>query len=339
MPRSAVFALAGLALALVPARAPAWNSVGHLAVAKLAYDQLGDGEKLKLYGILKSHPHFEMFLAAGRPAGVEEAEWVILRAAIWSDWVRPRDKDPRGPAATKYNRPEDHYVNVPLIDPKDADALAGKTLVNPDTMNIVSALKQRCNEVRLKNVAAEDKAVAVCWIFHLVGDIHQPMHNVAYFSSAPAFKDGDLGGNKFAIRVNGRGTKLHTYWDNLLGDDPQYLDDSGDRQARIYQQAIAVATALRGRELAAADRERLEKNRTFQSWSNEGFELAKSVAYRKADGSGLLEAVEAKFNQAVPDTAPEVGEKYIETAKATAEVRVILAGRRLADRVKLVLAK
>src|SRR3954468_16716340 len=176
MPRSLAGALAGLVVALVPAKAPAWNSVGHLAVAKLAHDQLEDGQKLKLFEILKHHPHFEAFLAAGRPDGVNEAEWVILRAAVWPDWVRPRDKDPRGPAVTKYHRAEDHYVNIPLIDPKDADALAGKTLVGPDTMNIVCALKRRCNEITAKTVAVEDKAVAVCWVLHLIGDIHQPMH-------------------------------------------------------------------------------------------------------------------------------------------------------------------
>src|SRR5262245_2630942 len=145
MARAAGF-LAGLVVLLLPRPAPAWNSVGHLTVAKLAYDQLSDGEKLKLYQILKTHPHFDQFLAAGRPAGIEEAEWVVLRSAVWPDWVRPREKDSRGPAVTRYHRGEDHYVNVPLIDPKDADFFAGKTLINPDTMNILAALKQRCNE-------------------------------------------------------------------------------------------------------------------------------------------------------------------------------------------------
>ena len=339
MLRSLAFALAGLAVALAPAPAAAWNSVGHLAVSKLAYDQLDDGQKLKLFDILKRHPHFEMFLAAGRPDGVNEAEWVITRASIWPDWVRPRDKDPRGPAVTKYHRAEDHYINIPFIDPKDADALAGKTLVSPDTMNVVCALKQRCNEIMGKTVAVEDKAVAICWVFHLIGDIHQPMHGVAYFSTAAAYRDGDMGGNKFGIKVNGRGMNLHRFWDDVLGDDPMYLDDTSDRQARIHRQAVTAATALRGRELPDADRERLEKNRTFQSWAEESFELAKTVAYQKGDGTGLLEGVELRFGQPVPDSAPEVGEKYVERAKATAEVRAVMAGRRLADRLRVVLSK
>ena len=49
-------------------------------------------------------------------------------------------------------------------------------------------------------------------------------------------------------------------------------------------------------KLTDADKADLEKNVTFESWSREGFELAKTISYRKGDGSGLLKAVEVKFN-------------------------------------------
>lgn len=338
MCRLAAILCAVVVLAL-PRAAPAWNSVGHLAIAKLAYDRLDDGEKLRVYELLKKHPHFEQFLAAGRPAGVEEPEWVFMRASVWPDWVRPRDKDPRGPALTKFHRSEDHYINVPFVDPKDEAAFAGKTLINPDVMNVRAALQQRCNEVHARNVADEDKAVALCWVLHLIGDVHQPMHAVSYFADNPSFRAGDLGGNKVAVKANGKGMNLHAFWDNVLGDDPRYTDDSADRQVRIHEQALGVATALRGRELDAIQAERLEKNRTFQSWIDESFELARTVAYQKGDGSGLLPMIESKFGQPVPDSAPELGEQYVRRAKATAEVRALLAGRRLADRLKQVLGK
>jgi len=331
--------LSGMVLALTAGRAPAWNSVGHLAVAKLAYDQLADGHKTKLFLLLKTHPHYEEFLAAGRPADVNEVEWVVLRASVWPDWVRPRGKDPRGSGVTRFHRGEDHYVNIPLIDPKDAEFFAGKTLVSPDIMNIVSALQQRGNELKTKTAAPEDQAVALCWLFHLVGDIHQPLHNVAYFSSNPAFVHGDLGGNKFGVRVNGRKWKLHTYWDELLGEDPNYTDDSAERHVKIYKQAMAVAETLRGLSLSQEDKDKLAKNTTFESWSQEGVELARTFAYQKTDGSGVLEGVEVKFNGSMPDSAPEVGAEYDKKAHAIAEVRVVLAGRRLSERMKALVAR
>lgn len=313
-------------------RAPAWNSVGHLAVSKLAYDQLEDQNRLALFQILKSHPHYKEFLAAGRPAEVSEVEWVVMRCSVWPDWVRPRRKDNRD--VSKYHRGEEHYVNIPFIDPKDDKTFAGKTLIDPDLPNIVTALKQRANDLKTKTAAAEDRAVAACWVFHLVGDIHQPMHNVSYFSSDPAFMRGDLGGNKFGIMADGRRWRLHAFWDDLLGLDADYADDSSNHQANLHNQAVKIALKLRSLPMTDADKDKLKTNTTFESWSREGFELARTVVYQKSDGSGILKPVEVKADR-VPDDVEEVGKQYIETARATAQRQAVLAGKRLADRIKL----
>ena len=333
------FILACTLLTTLPQAAYAWNSVGHMAVAKLVYDRLDDGHKKKLFTLLQSHPHYERYLAAGRPDNVSEVEWAIVRTSVWPDWVRPRgDKDSRGAEVTRYHRPEDHYVNVPFIDPKDAAVFAGKTLIDPDLTNILDALKQRCNEVRTKTTADIDKAIAVCWIFHLVGDIHQPLHNVAYFNDTKDYRRGDLGGNLFGVRAGGQRVKLRAYWDNLLGDDSNYADDSANHQARIFREALKVADSLRGLQLADAEQKKLADNTTFKSWSQESFELAKCVGYRQSDGK-ILAGVPAPFKGPIPEAAPEVGDDYIKTARATAEVRIVLAGQRLAERLKLVLGK
>ena len=124
-----------------------------MAVAKLAYDQLDTGDQVRLFKLLKNHPHYERFLAASRPADVNEAEWVVMRSSWWSDWIRPRRKDNR-PDATRYHRGEDHYVNIPLIEPADEQFFAGKTLVNPDLPNILTALKSRCNDIHTKTATS-----------------------------------------------------------------------------------------------------------------------------------------------------------------------------------------
>ena len=292
-------------------RAWGWNSIGHLTSAKLAYDRLGDTQRTTLFALLQRHPHFRQYLAFGRPPEVSEAEWVILRASVWPDWVRPRHHDPRGPAVTRYNRPEEHYINVPVIDPKDTAAFAGKTLISPDKTDIICALRERCNDLRISSAAPEDRAVAICWIFHLLGDIHQPLHNAAYFSSEEGFRQGDQGGNKFGVKVNGRKWKLHAYWDDVLGEDSDYADDSEQHQQEIFREAMKLADHLRGLKLTARDDAQLADNRTFESWSREGFEVAKTVAYQKADGSGILDHVEVKnFGAPIPDDAPEAGATY-----------------------------
>ena len=97
---------------------------------------------------------------------------------------------------------------MPLIDPKDTAFFAGKTLIPPDRTDVICRTKARCNDLGTKNAAAEDKAVEICWIFHLVGDIHQPLHNAEYFSSEEGFQHGDQGGNRFGVKINGRKWKL-----------------------------------------------------------------------------------------------------------------------------------
>lgn len=316
--------------------ASAWNAIGHMTIAKIAYDDLDAKRQIALFNLLKQHPHFKDHLSASRPAEIEsEVQWVILRSSVWSDWIRGTKKDSLGAPINRYHRGEEHYVNIPFIDPKDAEFFAGKTLIDPDLPNIVTALKQRSNDLKTKTAAAEDRAIAACWLFHLVGDIHQPLHNVAYFSSEPAFRKGDLGGNVFGIKANGRKWKLHQFWDDVLGEDSNYNDDTGKHQRRLYLEAVKLAESLRGVKLTDADFDKLAKNRTFESWSRESFELARTVGYQKADGSGLLKAVAIPFKMPIPDDADEVGKEYINRARATAEKQVVLAGKRLADRVRV----
>ena len=205
--------------------------------------------------------------------------------------------------------------------------------------SIVTALKHRSNDLKTKTLSLGDRAIAACWLFHLVGDIHQPLHNSTYFSSAKGFITGDLGGNKFGIKADGRKWKLHTFWDDILGVDSDYSDESPKHQASLYREAVKLAQSLRGLKQSDIDRDKLKKHRTFESWSRESFELAKTVGHQKSDGSGLLKAVEVPFNGGVPDSAEEVGKQYIDTARATAERQVVLAGKRLADRITLLLSK
>src|SRR5438105_9243944 len=111
MRRYHVLVALALFLGITHARAVAWNSVGHMAVAKTAYEQLTDAEKQRIATLLKSHPHYDRFLSTNRPNGVAEVEWVFLRAATWPDWVRPRGThDPRDPGVTTFHRANDHFI-------------------------------------------------------------------------------------------------------------------------------------------------------------------------------------------------------------------------------------
>jgi hypothetical protein len=331
--------LALAALLLLPCTpALAWNSVGHMAVAKLAYDRLDDGQKLQVTKWLRQHPHYDLFLAKNRPEGVDEGEWAFLRASTWPDWVRPRrPPDPRGEAVTKYNLPEEHYVDRPFVLPADAALFAGRDLNPPPNRHtILKALARRMAELKAADTPDADKAVALCWLLHLTGDIHQPLHCVSLFSAQFQGAGGDQGGNLFGVRVGGHPTKLHLFWDLLPGDDPNYLVDSPPNAAAVYRNARNLVELLHAPEYGREKYEiELTKHTDFPSWADEGFELAKTVVYQ----DGRLKGAKLSFGGSVPPDAPEAPEAYQQAATDLARKRMALAAYRLEDKVKEALAK
>ena len=60
----------------------------------------------------------------------------------------------------------------------------------PEPVNILTAMAD--NESVVKNQKdAEQRAIALAWLFHLVGDIHQPLHTAQLFTVD--YPDGDRG--------------------------------------------------------------------------------------------------------------------------------------------------
>src|SRR5262249_6032357 len=109
MKRSLIGPLVAVLLVGVATRpANAWHDRGHMTVALIAYRQLEAPQQKKVQEILKEHPHFKEFLKACRPADAPADEWVVMRAAIWPDWVRHHHTD------EGFSKPLHHYVNRPV---------------------------------------------------------------------------------------------------------------------------------------------------------------------------------------------------------------------------------
>ena len=154
-----------------------------------------------------------------------------------------------------------------------------------------------------------DKAIAVCWIAHLVGDLHQPLHCCSLYTDE--MPKGDKGGNGTYVRVaaNRATINLHKFWDDLLGTSAKYQDSAN------------TATELRLRPSFGRDNlPELKKNATADSWAKESFDVAYKLAYVNATLKGGTE----KDGTLLPDG-------YTKAAKEAAERRAILAGYRLAD--------
>jgi hypothetical protein len=289
----AVFLIAGPGLA--------WNRAGHMAIGAIAYDELLSGAPAtvaRVMAILRQHPQYESRWKpqlAGMTAQDQE-RYLFMLAARWPD-------DIRGDNALDH--PLWHYIDYPYKPPGQPASVPAPP---PDAENLVEAFQRN---VAVVQSAAPDaqKAVALCWVFHLIGDAHQPLHAAMLFTTQ--FPEGDRGGNLFFIRPDpsSRATvNLHAYWDNILLTDDLY------DPARVSAAALEKAYPRRSLDELAEPH--------FETWvRKESFDLAVSAVYRK----GKLKASTDR-NQGSP-----LPGDYEKAANRVAERQVVLSSYRLAD--------
>lgn len=295
----------------------AWNSTGHQVVAEIAWKDLKPAARDKISALLKDHPHFARHLA---PAA-EEAESpdapmrIFMRAATWPDLMRTA----RGKGEGEFHHAEWHFINFPIVlegtdrATLEIPPLSEKLEAGKPPENVLQALEWSVERLKNPDVSVGDKAVALAWLEHLVGDVHQPLHTAAIFSAV--YPKGDRGGNLFIVKHHGNVINLHSFWDDLLGGYTSFK----------------LIDAVAAKVIEAHSRASLEKEVAvvkFPEWAAESFALARDVAYAGGKLKGVTRETSI-IDKAV--TTPELPEKYDETARDTARLRVALAGYRLAD--------
>ena len=242
-----------------------------MTVALIAYRQLDDAQKQEVAAILRQHPHFRLYLTAHVPDGVNADEWAFLKAATWPDFVRPsRPGSPgeifKGPEITHYHQGPWHYVDIPWVPWFDKDKINATTLPARVEPNILTALDGVMKDLRSADKSAEGKAVALAWLEHLCGDLHQPLHACTEFSSQ--YPAGDKGGNEEAVRAGGMVMRLHAFWDDALGTSDAF-DAIAFNADRILNQPFLAKEKLSD----------LAKDMTFSSWAQESYRWAIAIAY------------------------------------------------------------
>lgn len=164
----------------------------------------------------------------------ESGEVSLGEAARWADRLRSSDR-PTDPATDRFlgdprNREHAswHYVNLPLdLDGYDRQRYPEFTRSDDVVQTIlrsVESLQKPGPRARFEEI------IALRWLSHLVGDVHQPIHvgcgyiknpetDEAGLVSAPDEALGlpsDRGGGKLVLPT---GANLHSFWDSQLGPD------------------------------------------------------------------------------------------------------------------------
>jgi hypothetical protein len=294
-----------------------WNSIGHMAVAYVAFQHLTPKQQMRVSALLRLNPDYK-YWSTNLPANVSRKDkraYIFMLAATWPDLIKGTIKGykddgndaPATPQATLNEGYRDHfmhkywhYVDVPFSP--DNTPLVPTPTVNAQTQ--IAALRKT-----LASDAGDSlKSYDLVWLEHLVGDVHQPLHCTSRFTADSV--TGDQGGNLVKIDVAPK--KLHAYWDDLLGDG-DFKDSGSVAIAADLATTLAAVKQLTDADPAAA------ADLNEADWVNESFELDKSSVYVNPPiGIGLGPYAVS----ATPD--------YATNSLVIARKRVELAGVRLA---------
>jgi hypothetical protein len=257
--RIIAFMMIAATVSLPPALA--WNIPGHMLSAAIAFQVLREEspksiEKIK--AVLEKHPWYaNQWQARLQDVSIADRDLVLfMQAARWPDDIRIRDK--------QYHRGPWHYINWPF---KTEGQPANVKIQDPEPVNILTAMAENESAVKNEN-DAERKAIALAWLFHLAGDIHQPLHTAQLFTVD--YPQGDRGGNEICVQVNqsGQPMDLHRFWDGVI--------TSSSNVTRLRNEA----TALRNRQEFQRSQLTELASTGFESWAKESFVIATTIAYQ-----------------------------------------------------------
>jgi hypothetical protein len=296
----------------------AWSEGGHHLIAAVALSLLTEKEQAELISVLQMHPRYaEDFVPPEKlPNEEEKIRWIVGRSGYWPDVAR---KQP------KYHRSTWHYELGPslvigdrtkLLVPDRPGALPLDATLETQELHISQAL-QLCRKVLSdKSQDVGDRAIALCWIGHLVADSHQPCHaGSLYMEGVFEKKDGDRGANSIPTKQR---QNMHALWDQLLGEDFAL------RTTRRRYAEIVTSSELR----ALGERSTAMPGGLYpQVWLEESRKAAAEHVYTPE----VLEPLNVVVRGLAPK--PEVltlSEGYLKNAGKIAQIRATEAAYRLA---------
>jgi len=228
--------------ALASPHAGAWGDLGHRVTALIAYRHLTPRARTALDALL-----------AGDTDTLTAADFASR--TTWADRYRDAHRET---AAW-------HYVDIEIDHPDLEAACYGfpaMRAAEPASQGraedcIVNKIDEFSAELQNPATQRAERLLALKFLIHLVGDLHQPLH---------AADHGDRGGNciRLAHSSNRGDANLHAYWDiaavDALGSSPEQIAARLDAGISIDQMKAWSAG-------------------TPRSWAMESFEVARRDAY------------------------------------------------------------
>jgi hypothetical protein len=267
-----------LALLLAPSPAFAWGKLGHRAVAILAERRLTPQARKKMEDILG--PGVSLADIAGcaddiKRKGVRCASFEVKADHRSGGW---------------------HFINIPIAaTPTRGGLKAYCRNHGREDECAPEQIKLHLKVLRDANASRYDKQLALMFVVHLVGDVHQPLH---------ASDDGDGGGNRKLVHFmqtakSRKPSNHHHVWANALYADTtikkrgaeEFADqleaDARGRDAKAWLSGDLV-------ELAVLESFSIAKFKIYPALRTEGTDLGREyqremqpVAFEQLEKAGV----------------------------------------------------
>jgi len=290
----------------VTAPALAWDDVGHKISAYIAWSEMTPAARENVIRVLRAAPEDSQLATfyvqyGAEPEEVRRREYFEL-VATWADIVRDRAFETR---FKKYHHSNWHYSDTFW---RQVDGRRELLPAPDEGGQAVTRLYEFEKVLRDASASDRDKAIAVAWMMHLIGDLHQPLHTSARVTELEP--KGDQGGNLFLLTPQGtpreNQVNLHWFWDSIVGRN---VPLEGEECGRAYIESVGNKFRKRFRAATAGD---LELGR-YSDWQKESFALAQTEV----------------FTPTLIRFAP-ASERYKRNAFRLAERQLVLAGYRMA---------
>ena len=147
-----------------------WGKTGHRIVGEIAENYLTKNSKHQIKKLIGHHD--------------------LSRLSNWADEIK---SDPKWDHAWDW-----HYCTIP--DGENYKKGQHKGQAVEKVFEFIKTLKD-------KKSNKQDKIIALKFLVHLIGDLHQPLH---------VGNGNDRGGNDIGVKWFGEATNLHSIWDTKL---------------------------------------------------------------------------------------------------------------------------
>ena len=220
-------------LLFAPLYSFSWGVTGHRVVGEIAQKHLSGKAKKELRKLI------------GRET---LAQW-----ANWPDFIKS-DTTGTWASASKW-----HYVNVQGNLSKEEFMSKLQSLSGE---NLYTQIKAMTAQLKDKSLSQEKRQIALRFLIHFVGDLHQPLH---------VGREEDQGGNKISVTWFDKPTNLHSVWDGSLVDFQQYS----------YTEYAGVL------DIASVEQVAAWQTSSLEDWFYDSYTLANKV-YASVPADGKL---------------------------------------------------